>query len=186
MRLKNWIFLLNFNSFKLNLNGCMWLLVIELGRTGMRNRYYEVSQFSQCGCEDWARCKCSIVFSDNCPQGYQSFRIITCKHINLQWRWLSLYPEVQYILYVVKCPCTCTCSYSEKANKMVCLLQAKKCKRMVEWGFPVSGSTKVSIQSVSKVIDVNMRQTSIPCQICKEMVLKLCSTILDPTVRSKL
>lgn len=105
-----------FNSFKLNLNGCMWLPVIELGRTGMRNRYYEVSQFSQCGCGDWARCKCSIVFSDNCPQGYQSFRIITCKHTNLQWRWLSLYPEVQYMLYIVKCPCTCTCIYSEKAK----------------------------------------------------------------------
>ena len=79
---------------------------------------------------NWARCRWRIFSVISVHKG-TSLSVIAFKHINLQWRWLRLYPDVQYVMYILKCPCKhmCTCIYSKK--KMLWLFQVKKDKTMV-------------------------------------------------------
>ena len=79
----------NLVGFLLHLNGCTWLGFIKVDRTGMRNGSCEMLQYPQCSCGGLGEVWMEEFFSDFCPQGTQSFRIITLKHVNLQWRWLK-------------------------------------------------------------------------------------------------
>ena len=79
----------NLVEFLSHLSGYTWLVFIKLDRTGMRNRSYEMLQYSQCSCGGLGEVWMEGFFSSFCPQGTQSFRIITLKHVNLRWRWLK-------------------------------------------------------------------------------------------------